>query len=64
MIREKRSEQIRARVPASTKERLERHVASLGNVVTMSDWLFEMVERELTVIEISKQKLSGRIGRS
>ena len=64
MIREKRSKKLQIHVFPSTRERLERIVAEHGNVVSMSDWLFDVVERELTVIEVSKQKIGRRIGRN
>lgn len=64
MTREKRSEKLQVHVFPSTRERLERIVAQQSNVVSMSDWLFEVVERELTVIEVSKQNLGRRMGRN
>lgn len=64
MTREKRSSRLQTHVFPSTRERLERVVAEQGNVISLSDYLFELVERELTVIEISKQKIGRRIGRN
>lgn len=57
MTREKRSEKLQVHVFPSTRERLERVVSETSNVTTLSDWLFDVVERELTVIEVSKQKI-------
>lgn len=62
--REKRTVIVRARVPESTAKRLEAHVRSQGNVVSMSGFLYELVERELALVEISKQKIGLRVRRA
>jgi len=64
MTREKRDAWLQARVPASTKQRVARHV---GKVISVSDYLYELVEKDLAqaeVMETVKQKLGGRVGRN
>ncbi len=66
MTREKRSAHVQAKVFPSTRERLERHVKAMSNVRSMSDYLFELIERDLhqsETVETVKQKIGVRIGR-
>lgn len=46
------------------REELEQAVAEQGNVISLSDWLFEVVERELDLIKVSKQKIGARRARN
>ena len=64
MRREKRSERLQAHVTPSLREQLELFVADRGNVVSMSDYLFEVIEEHVAMqsIRISKQKLTRRAG--
>ena len=63
--REKRSEILKTRVTPSLRTDIEQDLAEQGQVVTLSDWLFEAAEMRLQMkaIHISKQKLGGRVGR-
>lgn len=64
MKREKRSAQVRAWVTPALREQLELFVAEQGNVVSMSDYLFEVIEEHVALrsIRVSKQKFGRRIG--
>ena len=64
MKREKRSEILRARVTPSLRADIERDLQEEGQLVTMSDWLFEAAEDRLAMkaIRISKQRLGRRGG--
>ena len=64
MSREKRSAQVKAHITPSMREQLDLFVAEEGNVVSMSDYLFAVIEEhvELRSIRITKKKLSRRIG--
>ena len=66
--REKRSALLQAKVWPSTRERVRRRIAATGSKVTsVSDYLFELVERDLhqfEVVDVVKQKLSGNVGRN
>lgn len=64
MRREKRSAQVKAHITPSLREQLELFVASEGNVISMSDYLFEVIEEHVALksIRISKQKISRRVG--
>jgi hypothetical protein len=65
MTREKRSAQVKAHITPSLREQLELFVAQ-GNVLSMSDYLFEVIEEHVAVksIRISKQKIQRRYGTS
>lgn len=66
MTREKRSAHLQTKVFPSTRERLEKRLAS-SNVTSISDYLFELVERDLEqqeVVATVKQKIGSRIGRN
>jgi hypothetical protein len=63
--REKRSAQVRANIPATLKEQLELFVAEEGKVISMSDYLFGVLEEHVemkTAMRIAKQKLGRRVG--
>ena len=64
MTREKRSEIIRSRITPSMREQLELDLREKSNVLSMSDYLFELVEERLTAraIRVTKQTLGRRIG--
>jgi len=64
MTREKRSAQVKAHITPALREQLELFVAQEGNVVSMSDYLFSVIEEhvELKSIRVNKQKLGRRIG--
>jgi hypothetical protein len=61
--REKRSEIVRARITPSMREQLELDLRQRSNVLSISDYLFELVEDRLTTIRIEQQKIGRRIGR-
>jgi hypothetical protein len=62
MKRPKRSEIIRSRITPEMREQLELDLRQRSNVLSMSDYLFELVEHRLDSIRIEHQKLSRRIG--
>lgn len=65
MRREKRVAQVRANLTPALKEQLELFVQE-SNVVSMSDYLFELIEEhvEMRSIRISKQKIGPRYGKT
>jgi hypothetical protein len=63
MSREKRSEIIRSRITPSMREQLELDLRERSNVLSISDYLFELVEDRLTTIRVTQQKIGRRIGR-
>lgn len=60
MAREKRSEIIRSRITPAMREQLELDLRERSNVLSMSDYLFELVEDRLTAIRIQRQKIGAR----
>ena len=64
MTREKRTAQVKAHITPALREQLELFVAEQGRVISMSDYLFGVIEEhvELMSIRINKQKLSRRMG--
>jgi hypothetical protein len=62
--REKRSAIIRARVTPSMREQLELDLRERSTVLSISDYLFELVEErlQLRAIKVTKQQLGRRIG--
>ena len=64
MQREKRSERIQAHITPTLREQLELFVQERGNVVSISDYLFEMIEEHVAMksVRITRQKLTRRIG--
>jgi hypothetical protein len=65
MSREKRSEIVRARITPTMREQLELDLRERSNVLSMSDYLFELVEERLAhrAIRVSRQQIGKRIGR-
>ena len=66
MQREKRTAQVKAHITPTLREQLELFVAQEGNVVSMSDYLFEVIEEHVAMrsIRIAKQRLGRRVGQS
>lgn len=62
MSRERRSEIVRARITPSMRQQLELDLRQRSNVLSISDYLFELVEDRLTAIKIEQQKLGRRMG--
>jgi hypothetical protein len=62
MSREKRTEIVRSRITPSMREQLELDLRERSNVLSISDYLFELVEDRLAAIRIEKQKIGRRMG--
>lgn len=64
MTREKRSEIVRARITPTMREQLELDLRERSNVLSMSDYLFELVEERLMqrAIRVTKTNVGKRIG--
>lgn len=64
MAREKRTAQVKAHITPALREQLELFVAQEGNVISMSDYLFEVIEEHVALrsIRISKQRIGRRVG--
>jgi hypothetical protein len=65
MRREKRCVPVKAHITPSLMEQLELFRADEGNLISMSDYLFGVIEEHIRlreVIRISKQKIGRRIG--
>jgi hypothetical protein len=64
MRREKRTAQVKAHITPELRQQLELFVAEEGNVVSMSDYLFSVIEEHVALrsIRISKQRLGRRVG--
>lgn len=65
MNREKRSAQIRGNIFPSMREELKELIAEeKGKVISISDWLFEVVDERLAMrsVRISKQRIGRRFG--
>lgn len=62
--REKRSAQVKAHITPAMREQLELFVAEEGKVVSISDYLFGVLEEhiELKSIRINRLKVVRRIG--
>jgi hypothetical protein len=62
--REKRTAQVKAHITPELRQQLELFVAEQGNVVSMSDYLFEVIEEHVALrsIRVSKQRLTRRVG--
>lgn len=60
MTREKRTSQVKAYITPTLREQLELFVKD-SNVISMSDYLFEVVE-EHVAMRIAKQKIGRRVG--
>jgi hypothetical protein len=66
MSREKRSAHLQAKVFPSTRERVKQRLAG-SNIISVSDYLFELIERDLheaETVAVVKQKLGVRAGRN
>jgi hypothetical protein len=63
VARPKRSAQVKAHITPELREQLELFVAE-SNVVSMSDYLFEVIEEHVALksIRISKQRIMRRVG--
>ena len=64
MSREKRSEIVRSRITPTMREQLELDLRERSNVLSISDYLFELVEERLAhrAIRVSRQQIGKRIG--
>ena len=63
MNKEKRSEIVRARITPTMREQLELDLRGRSNVLSISDYLFELIEDRQTAIRVEQQKIGRRIGR-
>jgi uncharacterized protein YkvS len=63
-MRQKRTAQVKAHITPEMREQLELFVAEEGNVVSMSDYLFSVIEEHMALrsIRVSKQRLGRRVG--
>lgn len=61
MSREKRTAQLKSNVPPSLRQQYELFLAEQGNVISLSDYLYGVLE-EHAAIRIAKQKLGRRAG--
>jgi len=65
MRREKRTAQVKAHITPEMREQLELFVQEEGNVISMSDYLFGVIEEHMRlreVMRISKPKIARRVG--
>lgn len=64
MTREKRSVPVKAHITPSMRQELEQLVAEEGTVVSISDFLFGMIEERVAMkaIRITRPRLGKRIG--
>ena len=64
MTRPKRTAQVKAHVTPELREQLELALREHSNVISMSDYVFEVLEEHVALrsIRISKQKLGRRVG--
>jgi hypothetical protein len=65
-MRQKRTAQVKAHITPELREQLELFVQQEGNVVSMSDYLFGVIEEHVAVraIRVSKQKPWRRVSNS
>jgi hypothetical protein len=63
-MRQKRTAQVKAHITPEMREQLELFVAEEGDVVSMSDYLFSVIEEHMALrsIRVSKQRLGRRVG--
>ena len=61
--REKRDAPVKAHIPRSLREHLEQLRAQRGPIVSMSDYLHEVIE-EHVAIRLAKQQIGRRVGNS
>jgi hypothetical protein len=64
MTRPKRNAQVKAHITDDMRQQLELFVAEEGNVVSMSDYIFGVLEDHIAfkAIRIHRQKLGKRTG--
>jgi hypothetical protein len=64
MSREKRSEIVRSRITPSMREQLELDLRERSNVLSISDYLFELVEERLAqrAVRVTRQQIGRRMG--
>lgn len=65
MRREKRSEIVKSRITPSLLEEIEQDLQVEGQLVTLSDWLFDAAEQKLAMkraIHVSKHRAGRRVG--
>jgi hypothetical protein len=64
-MRQKRTAQVKAHIPDELKRQLELFVQE-SNVISMSDYLFEVLEEHVALrsIRTSKQRFGRRVGNS
>jgi hypothetical protein len=62
MNKEKRSEIVRSRITPSMREQLELDLRERSNVLSISDYLFELVEERLAhrAVRVNRQTIGGR----
>jgi hypothetical protein len=64
-MREKRTAQVKAHITPTMREQLELFVAEQGIVISMSDYLFGVIEEHMKlreVMRISHQRIGRRFG--
>lgn len=64
MRREKRTAQVKAHITPTLCEQLKLFLSQESNVVSMSDYLFSVIEEHVALrsIRASKQRVGGRSG--
>lgn len=64
MTREKRSEIVKSRITPSMRQQLELDLRERSNVLSISDYLFEMVEERLAQrsVRVARLQIGKRIG--
>jgi hypothetical protein len=64
MMREKRSEIVRSRITPSMREQLELDLRERSNVLSISDYLFELVEERIAQrsVRINRVQVGRRSG--
>lgn len=63
-MREKRTAQVKSHITPALREQLELFVQE-SNVVSMSDYLFEVIEEHIAIrsaMRVSKQRMGRRAG--
>lgn len=63
MTRSKRTAQVKAHITPELREQLELFVAERGNVVSMSDYLFEVIEEHVALQEIKQRRGPIRVSK-
>lgn len=64
MTREKRTEIVRSRITPSMREQLELDLRERSNVLSISDYLFELVEERIAQrsVRVARQQITKRMG--